>query len=333
MEPNRLFPSIPYTKQKGRLGLVGPDHPPFTRYELARIQKMLIAGVARAACPRCGGVFERAVRAPYGASGRDAWVVRCGPCGRGAVIPVHRDPEPTADLFRTLVHSRPGRASRSPWWLARTLGLAAVHIGLFAALSSDRGFVEIAQAALIPDTLYVMVAEPAPIPDLPVLRASSVTVNAPKVPVPPLPDLVRPAPRTESIPPHPHRGPGVTLHQLVDRFPMTAAAPREVAVGGRPYDYDLVDEPPVLVAAGPLRYPRALRSQRLRGAVVVEFVVDSTGTAERESIRIVSTDHEGFNEAATAAVLASVYEPGRVRGRAVRVMVTLTVHFEVAQDP
>lgn len=329
VKPHPLFPKIPYTKQKGRLGIGAPDHPPFTRYELARIQKALLTRIEQAVCPRCGARFDRVARRPHGSAGRDAWVVSCGPCGRSAVIPVHRDPEPSGDLFHTLVHSRPVPVG-ALGWMTRSAGIVGMYVGLLAAfISSERGLVEEAQAAFIPETLLVTLVDDDPQP----------LVTA--VPPPPV-ESVR---RQSLLPRHlalagadvttrvmvPAPGPGVTLHDLVDRFPARAVSPPAARAARGPYRLDKVDEPPELLVPGPLRYPAELKNRRVTGYVELEFVVDSTGRAERETIRITYSDHDRFNEAAIAAIEASIYQPGRVRGRPVRVLVSMTVHFEVAE--
>ena len=64
--------------------------------------------------------------------------------------------------------------------------------------------------------------------------------------------------------------------------------------------------------------------------VDVEFVLDSAGRVEPSSIVIVSTSHEAFNAPAREAVLRSVYRPGTVSGRPVRVAVALTLQFSLS---
>ena len=63
----------------------------------------------------------------------------------------------------------------------------------------------------------------------------------------------------------------------------------------------------------------------LGGTVRLRFVVDTTGRAVQESIEIMSFSHPLFVPAARKIVTESRFEPGRVNGKAVRVMVEQTI--------
>jgi periplasmic protein TonB len=89
---------------------------------------------------------------------------------------------------------------------------------------------------------------------------------------------------------------------------------------------DLTDPPRALHLAEP-RYPEALRQAGIEGAVIVTYVVDAAGLVEPTSIRIVSSDHPAFAEAVLASVGTARFTPGRVHGRAVRVLVRQVIRF------
>jgi TonB family protein len=89
---------------------------------------------------------------------------------------------------------------------------------------------------------------------------------------------------------------------------------------------DLTDPPQALRVPEP-RYPDALRQAGIEGAVTVTYIVDISGFVEPTSIRIVSSDHPAFGEAVVAAVGKAQFTPGRVRGRAVRVLVRQVIRF------
>jgi len=57
------------------------------------------------------------------------------------------------------------------------------------------------------------------------------------------------------------------------------------------------------------------------GVALVRFVVDSTGAVERSSIAVVSSPSPGLQAALVEHVRPARFSPGRVQGRAVRVMV------------
>lgn len=88
-----------------------------------------------------------------------------------------------------------------------------------------------------------------------------------------------------------------------------------------------VDEPvKVLVPARPV-YPPALAAAGVPGEVRVEFVVDTAGTCEPASVRVVSSTRPAFEAPALTAVCEARYRPGRVRGAPVRQLVQQRVVF------
>ena len=88
-----------------------------------------------------------------------------------------------------------------------------------------------------------------------------------------------------------------------------------------------VDDQPQLIAPGPMRYPEVLKVAGIAGRVVVQFVIDTSGHPDASSINIVSTPHQGFNNATKELVSKSVYRPGKVRGQPVAVLVRQSINF------
>jgi TonB family protein len=89
----------------------------------------------------------------------------------------------------------------------------------------------------------------------------------------------------------------------------------------------MVDERPVFLAGPPLQYPSLLRQAGIQGRVLVRAIIDTTGRAEPASVQVVESPHPGFNQAARNLVLQARFRSGRVRGRAVRVLITFPVDF------
>jgi len=87
-----------------------------------------------------------------------------------------------------------------------------------------------------------------------------------------------------------------------------------------------VEEPPALLAGPPPVYPELLRAAGIPGRVVLQVVVDTLGRAER-AVTVVESSNRGFDAAALAYVRAARFRPGRVRGRAVRVLIRLPIDF------
>ena len=106
-------------------------------------------------------------------------------------------------------------------------------------------------------------------------------------------------------------------------------APGDHGVDGAPegpWNPIAVDEPPVLLAGPPLGYPDVLRRTGTTGTVTVQLVIDTLGRAEPGSL-VLQSSHPGFEAAARAYVLGALFRPGRMRGRAVRVLVRLPMSF------
>jgi TonB family protein len=65
------------------------------------------------------------------------------------------------------------------------------------------------------------------------------------------------------------------------------------------------------------------------GQVLVEFVVDTSGSVVVESISSVSSTHPQFTDAVRRALREASFSPARISGRAVRQLVQLPVRFEI----
>jgi protein TonB len=118
------------------------------------------------------------------------------------------------------------------------------------------------------------------------------------------------------------------------------AGPGAENPGGRPGDgpssaapgaflLEQVDEPVVPVYQPAPRYPPALQQMGVSGRVVVLFVVDTLGTVEPGSWRVLSSTHPAFEAAAEEAILKSRFQPARIRGRPVRQLVQQPLSFHV----
>lgn len=99
------------------------------------------------------------------------------------------------------------------------------------------------------------------------------------------------------------------------------------------YTSDQVDSPaqPADGLPAPI-YPDSLWRAGIAGRVVAEFVVDSTGLVEPESLRIVSATQPYFASAVTAALGEAVFRPALLAGKPVRQIVLLPFVFSPAND-
>lgn len=95
-------------------------------------------------------------------------------------------------------------------------------------------------------------------------------------------------------------------------------------------DSVLTEKPRVL--SGPsLRYPEYLRRSRVQGRVIVAAVVDTSGQAERGSIKIVESPHRDFSRQATYYLEKARFRPGRIGTHPVRVCVEMPVEFRLRE--
>ena len=106
---------------------------------------------------------------------------------------------------------------------------------------------------------------------------------------------------------------------------------RQVIRQDQPYLEAVVEERPERISSPPVRYPDILRQAGIEGRVLLELVIDTSGHAERGSIRVLSSTHQLFEGPAREVAQASLFSPGRIQGRAVRVRVQLPINFSIAR--
>ena len=99
----------------------------------------------------------------------------------------------------------------------------------------------------------------------------------------------------------------------------------------QPYLESVVEERPERIS-GPLpHYPEILKQAGIDGHVVIEAIIDTTGHAERGSIKILSTTNQLFEQPSKEFMAASVFRPGKIAGRAVRVRIQQPLNYTVSK--
>jgi len=92
----------------------------------------------------------------------------------------------------------------------------------------------------------------------------------------------------------------------------------------------VVSEAQPEVLSGPLPvYPELLRQVGVQGEVLLEAVVDTTGRVLALSIVIIAATHPGFVAAARQALLATLFRPAMIGGRAVPTRVRIPYAFAI----
>ena len=154
----------------------------------------------------------------------------------------------------------------------------------------------------VPDTKDVV---DAVVPEMDLGLTDAIVPTGPPAPPPPPPP---PAPAPEAAPPPPDDAANAT--DVLEWLPMED---QPVLIGG----LDGLQSRVV--------YPQAARRIGAEGTVFVQFVVDESGrVVEPQALRV---NNAILAEAALKAVRESRFEPGRQRGRPVRVRITLPVRF------
>lgn len=95
----------------------------------------------------------------------------------------------------------------------------------------------------------------------------------------------------------------------------------------RVFEVDSVEEPPERLRGPAPDAGYLISSGEPAGYVMVGVVIDTTGHAEPQSVKIVCASDRGFIPSATKAVLGSVFSAARVYGRKVRVLVDMPIQY------
>ena len=98
---------------------------------------------------------------------------------------------------------------------------------------------------------------------------------------------------------------------------------------GGVYESSIVEQQPELLSSPPPRYPEAMRTAHVEGVVEVQGVVDTLGHLEPKTLRVIESPHPALSASAIECLERAVFRPGRVEGRAVRVLVRIPMRFSI----
>jgi len=115
--------------------------------------------------------------------------------------------------------------------------------------------------------------------------------------------------------------------------PLTQMAVEEVAVPEPPRTFSEIEVDSAAVrdpeSAGPA-YPPKLLALKLEGATVVQFVVDSTGHVDMNSLVLLASTHPDFTQAVRDVLPRMKYQPARIGRRPVAQLVEQRFGFRIA---
>jgi len=91
----------------------------------------------------------------------------------------------------------------------------------------------------------------------------------------------------------------------------------------------IVEEKPSVLSAPPPPYPELLRQAGIKGRVLIQAVIDTTGRAELNSVKIIQSPNPGFDQPSRTWIQHALFRPARVHGRAVRVLVQVPLDYTI----
>jgi protein TonB len=256
-------------------------------------------------------------------------------------------------MLDVLVSSRPRHVVR-PWWLSSALALHAIVLA--GLIEGTRAMVEVPRV-VVADTTLLFLPRLAPPPVLPpearhrsalpagsgdggslVLRGvpppkGFQTVIAPGD----IPTTIPPInPDDRPFDPRNYTGRGVEGGVAYGVVGGTGKADPDAMPSGGDVIYvatmdDARFEPAVLISLPQPKYPPVLRDAGISGYVVIRFIVDTLGTVEQPSIKVVLSTHDGFIEPARASVAGAMFHPARWGDRPVRQLAEQPIRFSALQ--
>lgn len=221
-------------------------------------------------------------------------------------------------MFTTLIVSGP--RTRGAWRRqvpGTTFSMVAHAVVLYAAAMATMHSAPRADGGEGDTLIAYLPDQRPPEPAAPVLPRQIRALVAP----PSIPTSIPPIDPTVTFDPGTYSGIGSGSDSGVNTDLGTSMNPTRVFVEA------VVDEAPVRVAFPPPTYPRMLLEARIEGTVVLEAIIDTLGRPEPGSIRVVSSTNRAFEAAARESMRRALYQPGRMRGHRVRVLVRQPVRF------
>jgi hypothetical protein len=127
--------------------------------------------------------------------------------------------------------------------------------------------------------------------------------------------------------------PGIQVARLEHVSPELADLFETEARAIRVYDITQGDTAPQRLSGPPVVYPLDLQRRHVEGKAFVTAIVDTLGRIEPQSIKMFETPDSAMIEPLRRMLLASIYAPGRVRGRPVRTFIGIGIALKAGQPP
>ena len=106
------------------------------------------------------------------------------------------------------------------------------------------------------------------------------------------------------------------------------ASPRKVDRNQTYFEFQ-VEKPVAPLNNAQPNYPGMLQSQGVKGKVIAQFVVDTTGRADVSTFKVLESDHELFSAAVKSALPRMRFIPAEVGGHKVKQLVQQPFVFDL----
>ncbi len=232
-------------------------------------------------------------------------------------------------MFENLIESQPKKFKS---W-GQSLMSVVVHAAvIFFAIKATAGAAQVLEAIIQDTTMFFLKPPPPPPPPPPEAPPPDAIVTANPPPqgfqtvIPPdkIPTTIPPVDLNQKFNPDDFSGRGIEGGIAAGVIGGTGPV-----IQDETYLQDQVDDPVRPISQPSPRYPPVLQQAGITGRVELQYVVDTTGHAERASLKVLSSSNKNFERPAREVIMKSVFKPARIRGRAVRQLVMQAISFSI----
>ena len=126
-----------------------------------------------------------------------------------------------------------------------------------------------------------------------------------------------------------------TVVTVYSRRPTMAAAPVSAPTVAEPPYFEFQVERAATPRPGNSapRYPDELRDAKIEGAVLVQFVLDTLGRPDMETLKVLKSTHDLFTQAVMGSLPNMAFYPALVGDKKVKQLIQMPFNFSLTKDP
>lgn len=126
-------------------------------------------------------------------------------------------------------------------------------------------------------------------------------------------------------------GPDIDIRGFLRNCEAPGGGTATLTGGDTPVHVERAERFPAALREPNPNYPAILRDRGVAGAVLAEFVIDTTGAVDTRSITILASDQVLFEQEVRRALARAHYRPAQIAGRNVAVIVQQRFAFTLAR--